>query len=270
MAKTKAWYGKCSKQELITFIKDRTGEDVGPKQAKKALVARLYEIDRDPGVFDFLGLTQELKDLIYEELFADATKTGRATQIAIMRTCKQLYKDVSPMFNKDSHVGLKIKHDHSFHATLRFPVCGRNHDLQMVYFRPTSQAFGIGSASPSTKQAPGAPFAPPTHRPLISRPFRRFRRVQNVTVTIGYSRSMYCWPFLALGLKEIVDFWPTLLEGCEDLRKLKVIVDDKRGDKDENRELLLEMLAPLQETWNQGKLEIEGLGPRTRKAFMAS
>lgn len=61
MAKTKGWYSKCSKQELIKFIKDRTSEDVEPKQAKGVLVKRLMDIDADPsGVFDFLSLAQEL------------------------------------------------------------------------------------------------------------------------------------------------------------------------------------------------------------------
>lgn len=61
MAKTKGWYMKCSKQELVNFIKNRTGEDLDPKQAKGMLAKRLLDIGRaPPGVFDFLGLAQEL------------------------------------------------------------------------------------------------------------------------------------------------------------------------------------------------------------------
>ncbi|KAK4498367.1 hypothetical protein PRZ48_011025 [Zasmidium cellare] len=236
-------YVNWSTEDLITAIENRTGEVVVLFQRKSVYIQRLEAIRRNPGLFRFLDLPAEMRNNVYEELLPARRGTEpRVTHTAILRTSKAMYKEAAQIFYQDSHVNLTIR-TNKLHYTNPDKI-RKVFPLSRISFEHT---FGESIFC------------------------LYFRHIQNITVKIEWD-----WWSEIVGddrkwhVRELLAFWQILVGKCEDLHTLRVVFERTPGKSRERQKVMLETLAPLRETWNEGRLKLEGLGDRTKQKFVDS
>lgn len=110
-------YYKCTAAELRTFLGAKTGKEIPDKlksKSKNVLVDMLEYID-SKATFRFMDLPPEMPNIIYEYLLT----TGKSWSIkqsahpAILRTCRQVYKEAHGVLLAEGTLCLKGDFGHS-------------------------------------------------------------------------------------------------------------------------------------------------------------
>ncbi|KAK4498363.1 hypothetical protein PRZ48_011021 [Zasmidium cellare] len=203
-------------------------------------------------VFPFLDLAPEMRNLIYPYLLKHNRGEGSVAHPAILRTCKQLYKETSPMLNHESLVQLSI----------RFTFFGWGETGNLDY--------SIGGRCLSAR------LKCTSH---IKEILTNMRHVQHIAINIGPLPGGPGWRLsgrVALDrlndiAADMTQFFTSLLEACESLQTLEV-----NFVKDWNKEMRLDgdflqmtkMFEQLEKCRDSFELKLQGVEESTLKLIL--
>ncbi|KAF2174029.1 hypothetical protein M409DRAFT_16303 [Zasmidium cellare ATCC 36951] len=227
--------------ELIVDIWKLSGERMSRGQPRHVYLERLHQLERSC-VFPLLKLPPELRNLIYPDLLKHNRKEGIIAHPAILRTCKQLYKETSPMLNHASLVHLSIRFTGQDETgRLDYFTCGRYDSVRLEY-------------------------AVQTHNILTT-----MRHVQHITIAIGPLLHWRDGEKLHNMLICMIHFFACLLGVCESLRTL-VLEFTQEWDSRLQRDKLCGFIAIVAEGLERRpeccELKVEGLNRGTVERVM--